>query len=155
MPRARALRPQPLYSFSFRDLQRRKCIAEVWERLSDSGGRGAHNGRTFDKLFGPALEDFYEQMFFSQDPKVRREAWRLFSGPLSRQAREHIQRVARRKGVVAKQALTRRVAAKVRSSIQAALDAKPSLRKLNPNHVVRKYHKSIEQLSRLGILSLK
>jgi hypothetical protein len=133
MPRARKPKPQPLYTFTFRDHQRRICIAEVWQNFCDVGGRGVHNGRTFDKIFDAALGEFSDWMFFTRDPKVRREAWRLFTGPLSKQAREHIQQVARRKGLVAKEALMRRVAKEVRRSIQAALDAKPSLRKENPN----------------------
>lgn len=133
MPRARKPQPQPLYTFTFRDHQRRICIAEVWQNFSDRGGRGVHSGRTFDKIFDAALEEFCDWMFFTRDQKVQREAWRLFTGPLSRQAREHIQQVARRKGLIAKEALTRRVAKEVRRSIQAALNAKPSLRKANPN----------------------
>jgi len=137
MPRARKLPPLPLYTFKFRDHQRRICIAEVWQHFSDRGGRGVHNGRTFDKIFDAALEELCDWMFFTRDQKVQREAWRLFTGPLSRQAREHIQQVARRKGLIAKEALTRRVATKVRCSIQAALNAKPSLRKANPNRESR------------------
>jgi hypothetical protein len=135
MPRARKPKPQPLYTFTFRDHQRRICIAEVWQNFCDCGGRGVHNGRLFDTLFDAALEEFCDWMFFTRDQKVQREAWRLFTGPLSRQAREHIQQVARRKGLIAKEALTRRVAIEVRRSIQAAINGKPSLRKENPNRM--------------------
>lgn len=132
MPRAKKPHGKPLYTFSFRDHKQRKCIAEVWEKFSESGGRGVHNGRSFDILFDYAFEDLTEQMFFNQDPKVQREAWRLFSGPVSRHATEHVLSVARRKGVVAKEALRRRVAKAVRLSIQAALNANPSMNRYKP-----------------------
>lgn len=132
MPRAKKPSPQPLETFSFIDHIGRKRIAEVWRYLSDQGGRGRHNGLTFDLLFELALTDIAQQMFLNTDPKVRRGAWRLFFGPLSKHAREHVLQISRKKNIPAREALTRRVADEVRKAIKPMLYAKPSLYERNP-----------------------